>query len=232
MGVGRSYHLEKTLKCAEKGIRLIHICETEWNSQKHIVLSLINRYLDQFNILIDVDHCDAKEITKKEKDVFLENNHLQGSDLSNVQFGLFNNDDLVLVITFTKRSYGSFVLNRICVKTHCEIDGGFKKLWDYFLKTYDVSKITYFLNMRYDDERILSLVGFTKVKTTPPNFHIFGKFLDGLVSIDEIEHHWVKSHCVTYSSKLSVWENLKNNGYNRIWDCGIAVFEWKKCIIS
>ena len=24
------------------------------------------------------------------------------------------------------------------------------------------------------------------------------------------------------------WENMKNNGYDRIWDCGNLKYEWKK----
>jgi len=30
-----------------------------------------------------------------------------------------------------------------------------------------------------------------------------------------------------FNPNLSEWENMKNNGYDRIWDCGHLKYEWR-----
>ena len=34
----------------------------------------------------------------------------------------------------------------------------------------------------------------------------------------------LKNKLESFNSELSEWENMKNNGYDRIWDCGNYVF--------
>jgi hypothetical protein len=43
--MSKNYHLEKTEKCAEKNIHLIHILESEWKHKQNIVKSIIRQYV-------------------------------------------------------------------------------------------------------------------------------------------------------------------------------------------
>jgi hypothetical protein len=33
-----------------------------------------------------------------------------------------------------------------------------------------------------------------------------------------------------FNPNLTEWENMKNNGYDRIWDCGNFKYEWSSNI--
>ncbi|AFR52383.1 homing endonuclease [Campylobacter phage CP30A] len=46
MGKDKSYHLEKSLKCINKGIYLIHIFESKWRSNKQFYIDLIKNHIN------------------------------------------------------------------------------------------------------------------------------------------------------------------------------------------
>ena len=39
--------------------------------------------------------------------------------------------------------------------------------------------------------------------------------------------HSLKDTLSIFDPNISEWKNMQNNGYDRIWDCGNYVFEWK-----
>lgn len=86
-----NYHLNKTLKCNEKGIRLIHIFEDEWLYKQEIVKSRLKNILGLTENKIFARKCVIKEVNSKESKLFLDSNHLQGFTNSSVKLGLYYN---------------------------------------------------------------------------------------------------------------------------------------------
>ena len=41
------------------------------------------------------------------------------------------------------------------------------------------------------------------------------------------QKHLLKSKLPTFDETLSEWENMKNNGFDRIWDCGTTKWIYK-----
>jgi G:T-mismatch repair DNA endonuclease (very short patch repair protein) len=78
-GKDENYHLEKTIKCDEKGIQLLHIWDVEWNDsvKKEIWKSMILSRLGKGN-KIHAKNCIVKSVNTKDARTFLEENHLQG----------------------------------------------------------------------------------------------------------------------------------------------------------
>lgn len=101
------YHLNKTEECEKLGIQLIHIFEDEWENKKDIVKSKIKYLLGKKNDKkIFARKCYIEEIGNEYKNKFLNQNHIQGEDKSNIKLGLWYNngkeDLLVAVMTFCK----------------------------------------------------------------------------------------------------------------------------------
>ena len=41
----------------------------------------------------------------------------------------------------------------------------------------------------------------------------------------QFQKHKLKDKLETFDPNITEWENMKANGYDRIWDCGNMVFE-------
>jgi hypothetical protein len=108
----KNYHLNKTLKCKERGISLIHIFEDEWLFHKSIVLTKIENILGINNVnKIPARKCVCKEIDNILAKDFLNKNHIQGYAKSSVYIGCFYENSLVGVMTFIGKN-GIYELNR------------------------------------------------------------------------------------------------------------------------
>jgi len=42
--------------------------------------------------------------------------------------------------------------------------------------------------------------------------------------------HKLKDKLALFDPKLTEWENMQNNGYDRIWDCGNLVFKYNETV--
>lgn len=88
-GTSVNYHQQKTLACREKGIRLIHVFEHEWDFKKDKVKQLIRAALGQYNAKVYARKCEVKQIDSNQYSQFLDINHFQGSVNSAIRYGLF-----------------------------------------------------------------------------------------------------------------------------------------------
>lgn len=232
-GINKRYHLNKSKSCACYGIKLIHIFENEWNYKKEIVKSVIKNILGLNNTTkIFARKCEIKDISINEKNKFLNENHLQGEDKSTVKLGLYYNDELVSLMSFRKTSRfdktSDWELMRFCNKLNTNIVGGASKLFSYFINNYEYKQIVSYSDRRYFDGEIYNTLGFKFTGFTPPNYYyIINKYKD-LRHRMSFQKHKLSKILKEYDEKLPEWENMKNNGYDRIWDCGNSKFVFVK----
>ena len=71
-------HTEKTARCKEKNIELIHITDWEWENKQEIIKSMLTVKLGKAVTRIFARSCKTKYIDSKTAKVFLEQNHLIG----------------------------------------------------------------------------------------------------------------------------------------------------------
>ena len=104
----QDYHLNKTKKCQDLGIRLIHIWEDQWINKKEIIKSRISNLLG-CSRRIYARNCNIQEIDNNTYKEFMDCNHLQGYAVSKYRIGLYNNGILVSVMSFgsLRKSLGS-----------------------------------------------------------------------------------------------------------------------------
>ena len=228
-GKDKDYHFNKTKLAQEKGYQLIHIFEDEWLFKRDIVLSLIHSKLGIFDKRIYARNCEIKELNSNEANEFFDENHLQGADNSKVRLGLFYQNELVSVMTFSKPRFNKkyeWELVRFASKLNYQIIGGASKLLKYFLNYYNPSSIITYADRRYSNGNLYRRLGFEFDGFTSPNFYILKDYIIRENRI-KFQKHKLKDKLINFDPDLSAWENMQLNGYDRIWDCGNYRFVWR-----
>lgn len=148
----KSYHIEKTNLCTSKNINLLHIWEDWIKIKPNIVESIILNKLGLIDNTIYARKCIVKTIDSKTCNDFLNEHHIQGVSNASIHLGLYYNDDIVSVMTFSKPRVNMGAKNhkqqwelvRFCSKTYTRVIGGASKLFKYFIKQYDPESIVSF----------------------------------------------------------------------------------------
>lgn len=229
----KKYHLDKTNICEDKNIHCIHIFEDEWMLKKDIVKSKLNNFLHK-NLSVFARKCTVKQLDNVECQEFLNKNHIQGKDNSSIQCGLYYNNNLVMVATFgnlrvmlgNKHKNNVYELYRLCSSVN--VIGGASKLIKYFINTYKPTKIVSYADRRYTymHNSFYEKIGFIKINNGTPNYWYFGKGLNyKRFHRFNFAKHTLSKKLKVFDKKLSEWENMRNNGYDRIWDCGSIKYE-------
>jgi hypothetical protein len=233
-GKDKEYHLNKSKLCQDKGIKLIHIFEDEILFKNDIVFSRLKNKLLLINNKIYARHCNIKEVSYKDKKLFLDDNHIQGNSIDKIRYGLYYKDELVSLMTFSKQRkimgsrdiIGFWELNRFASKLNTIVVGGFSKLLKHFIKVNKPNKIITYADIRWSGLEKNTYDGFFKFShQTPPNYWY--------VKIGQYLHRYHrfsfrKDILVTngYDSKKTEWEIMQEIGYDRIWDCGNFKYEF------
>lgn len=221
----KNYHLDKTEACSKLGIRLIHVFEDEWTFKKPIVKARLRTILGLTPYKVQARKCKVKEITTAEAKAFIEKYHIQGNYNASIKLGLYYRERLVAVMTFTKSRFNkkySWELLRYCTLANFSIVGGAGKLLSYFRKQYTGSIITY-ADRRWSDGNLYRKLGFRELSPSSPAYWYFnGK---KRYSRTMFQKHLLAKRLPKFNPDKSERENMLENGYDMIYDCGNFVFE-------
>jgi len=225
----RVYHYNKTIHCESKGVSLIHVFENDWHQKNEVIKSVLNNILGKPSFKIYARNCEVKLITSnKIVESFLNNNHVQSTAVSSVKIGLYHDSQLISVMTFGKSRFDKnyeWEMVRFCNLLNFSIVGGASKMFNFFIKNYNPKSIVSYNDRRYFTGKIYSKLGFEFVENTNPNYWYVIDSYKTLKNRMNFQKHKLKHILPTFDSTLTEWENMKNHGYDRIWDCGNG--KWK-----
>ena len=226
------YHLNKFLLCKENGIQLLTLWEDWIKRTPNIVESILLSKLGIYKEKIYARKCIIKEVNSKTCNQFLDNNHIQGRSNASIHYGLYYNNELVSIMTFSRSRVGvgknedAWELVRFCSKLYTQVIGGADKLFKYFLKTYNPSKV-----ISYSSNDISNGGLYEKL-----NFHQEGPYNTAYWYIQE--GSFERFHRYNFrkdklkemgydTENLTEREIMESLPYNRIYDSGTK--RWAYC---
>jgi len=171
--------------------------------------------------------CIVKSISSQQAFEFFEKNHIQGGIKSAINYGLFLNKELISAISFSICRFDSnkiLELTRFGVKNNTSVIGAFSKLF----KHHKGDVVTY-ADRRYSIGNVYLKNNFTLEKSSNPGYKYLRE--NGLESRMKYQKHKLPNLLETFNPDLTEWENMKVNGFDRIWDCGNLVFKFNEKLI-
>lgn len=221
--IDKNYHYEKFRQCEEQGIQLITIFSNLWNSKRDIVKqSLINK-LGICNNSVYARKCSITRITSLQTKTLLNSSHIQGYVPAPINYGLFFENDLVAVMTFSNSRVGignsknnHYELVRYASNTR--VVGGASKLLTRFMSDYNPEKIISYSNNEWSDGRTYSSIGFTLDRNIPPSYW----YLKPREEILMHRYNFAKHKLIEkgWDASLTEKEITKQMGLLKVWDCG------------
>ena len=213
------YHIDKTIKCKENGIELLHIWEDDLKNKKDIVESIISNKLKLNNEKVYARKCSIKLVSSKDAKIFLNKNHIQGFSSSSVKLGLYYNNELISLMTFGYRytnSKNEYELIRFCNKINLSVIGSASKLFSFFINNYEIDEIISYADISIFNGNLYNTLGFKKTTLSKPNYFWV---VDG-----------VRKHRFNFNKKKLIKDGFDANkteveimhdrGYYRVFSCG------------
>lgn len=171
----RQYHLKKSKAAEKAGIHLVHIWEYEWENptKQNIIKTYLLLLFNKIPNKIYARNCTIKKISNKEAKIFNDQNHLQGHRNAQLTYGLFYNDTLVQLMSFSKTRYNknlkddnSWEIIRGCPGSNNLVVGGVSKLFTTFVREITPTAVFSYCDFnKFDGKSYLALgmkfVGYT-----------------------------------------------------------------------
>lgn len=218
----KNYHLDKTVKCLDLGIQLIHIYEDDWLNKQHIVKSRLLNLLNKSKRIF-ARQCIIKEVTSLESNNFLINNHIQGKVNSKISYGLYYNNELVSLMTFginRFRKDNTIELLRFCNKLNLTVIGGASRLFVNAMKYNNWKEVISYADRSWSTGGLYKKLGFNLVGSTPANYYYI------VDNKRENRFKYRKSKLVELGNDINLTEKeiMFSKGLYRIYDSGSLIF--------
>ncbi len=226
---GRSpqHDFKKWKEFKEKGIRLLVIFEDEWEFKQEIVKSRLSNILGATRRRVYARKCLVRAVSSKEASVFCDTNHIMGRGRSNIRLGLYHEDKLVSLMTFTTSNISrklkeAWEINRFASVLGVSVVGGASKLFKAFVSQIQPAKVISYADNRWSDGGLYQQLGFEFTGAGTANYWYTQQ--NSLVRI----HRYALRKNAADDQLLTEYENRLKQGFTRIWDCGSSKWCWRK----
>lgn len=225
--VSEKYHQEKVAQFNSIGTQVINIFQHQFTPEKEgIWNSLIRSKLNSLEFRLYARKCQVREVSYHDSREFLIKNHLQGDCASSIQLGLYYLDELVSLMTFGRPRFSQdveFELLRFCSKINYSVIGGASKLLKNFIKLNSPKSIISYANLQWSNGNLYQNLGFTLKSISSPNYW-WVKNKKVLTRYQCQRSKLPKLLGNSFDENLSERENMQNNGFYKVNDCGSLVF--------
>ena len=224
-GLDKLYHVEKTKLATDNGYRCI--CLFDWDDYDKAINILLKK-----KDAIYARNCDIKTIDAGTAAKFINEYHLQGYTKSEINIGLYHNDELVSIMTFGKPRYNKkyeYELIRYCYSKY--VVGGDEKLFSYFIKHYNPVSIISYCDLSKFTGKLYEKLGFIcKSRNIKPSKHwVHYKNLQHITDnllrqrgFDQL----LGDKYGTFGKGTSNDELMLSHGFVEVYDCGQSTYVW------
>lgn len=207
------------------GFRYIGIMEDEWDNVPEIVKSRLENLLG-ISKRVYARKCTISEISSKDASTFCKTNHIQHAGRSNVRYGLYHDNELISVMTFSKsnisRKISEWEINRFCNKLGHTVIGGASRLFKKFINDHNPDSVISYADLRWSEGELYKNLGFVFMHETVPNYWYVEKN-----RVHRIHRYTLRKTKEDDQSKTEK-ELRSEQGFSRIYDCGSSKWIWKK----
>lgn len=222
-GKANNYHKEKTELAKSKGIKLIHIFEDEWLEKQQIVKARLAAKLGK-SAKTYARKLHLRETTWKEARSFYESNHLQGAGQAGKSVGLYENDTLMACFTVGKRNNVHELLRYASIGT---VVGGFSRLLKAFVQANpEITSLISYSDLRWGEGNVYGGNGFKRLEDTQLGY--FWCKGNQRFSRQKFQKHKLAAILPKFDPAKTEVQNMHENGYFRVFDCGHAKWEWTR----
>jgi len=237
MGKNSNYHLNKTIECKQLGYNLIQVFEDEWMTKKDLVKTKLKHLLKINNgIKIGGRNVIIKNINNEDKKIFLNNNHIQGTDKSTICYGAYYKNELVGVMSFngkrnmTKNKNGEYELSRYVTKQNYIIRGLASKFIKFFIKEYSPNSIISFADRRWTidpNNNLYTNLGFKLTTIVKPTYYYYNSKVERYKRYHKFSFgkNNLKKRYPNLDLSKTEKELTEELGFDKIWDCGLFKYE-------
>lgn len=167
----RKYHQQKSINAEQEGIRLIHVYD--WDMDNENFKTYLKTLVEQQQTL-QARKLNLQEVSKEEEALFLNTYHLQGYVASSLCLGLYQEDELVQLMSFRsprfKTKDADVELLRLCTKQGVNILAGTQRLFKNALKYMNDSVIICYSDYSKFTGDVYNKLGFMYEGLTEPNY--------------------------------------------------------------
>ncbi len=137
----------------------------------------------QLNQRLYARNCEVRRVSKGDAEEFLNRYHFMNATQSALNLGLYHDDDLVAVTSFSKgrkmnrlpEDLRSFELIRYCCKSGISISGGLSKLIRHFINEKTPGDIMTYVDLQWGEGASFQKIGFRKGGFTAPHYFLIDR---------------------------------------------------------
>ena len=215
----KMYHYTKYSVAKEFGYHCVHIFDWD-DAEKIVKLFLLPKRT------FYARNCQIKEVERAEAVTFLKENHLQGYANDSIRIGLYQNDELVEIMTFGKPRYNNnfeYELIRYCNSAH--VIGGAEKIMAYFKEKYAPKSIISYCDLAKFSGEIYKKLGFRVINKPKPSKHWVNLKTNQHITDNLLRKNGFDQLFKTnYGKGTSNEQLMLENDFVGVYDCGQLSF--------
>lgn len=223
-GKDKHYHLNKTQKCNDLGYHLLHIWGHDWENKTNIIKSILANTLSK-SCRIFARKTKVIKLSKLQEKQFFNANHIQGFIGSTICYGLIENDIIVAAMSFGKPRFNKnyeYELIRYAALLNHSVIGGPSKLLAAFVKDFKPASIISYCARERFQGKVYENLGFDLMGFSSPSYS-YTNFSE-IHNRMKFQKHKLKDLLPIFNAQLSEAENMKNNNWHKLWDCGNRIY--------
>lgn len=230
----RQHLSEKSKLAARKGIRVIHVFESEFETNRELVMRHVLRAAGVADLgVVGARKADVVEVSSLDAAEFFEQNHLQGAvPRGGKVFGLRHEGKLVAALHVAGvKYYGAAIdvgaIELVRYATSCSVPGGLSRLFSAMVAAMSPKTVVSYSDNRWFSGKAYEALGFVKESEGQPSTIVVNKRTKQHVHRSAVVHDKLRGLLGDkYDESLSHDQLAYKAGFFILYDCGQSKWVW------